>query len=109
MSESHGASDVHGHDASNGGPAKGSPRRLIIVTFIMLSIAALSFLPSLFSRGGTNVTSAGYSFTSIFIPVWLTLTVGVVIIAFWFFRALITLERNRDGETPRPAEPVHSH
>lgn len=102
-------SESHGHEASHEGSKGSSPRRLIIVTAIMLSVAALSFLPPLFSRGPTNVTSTGYSFTELFIPVWLTLTVGVVIIAFYFFRDLVTKERARDGETPRPAEPVHSH
>jgi hypothetical protein len=74
----------------------------------MLSVAALSFIPSLY-RGSTGISSTDTDSTPLFIPVWLTLTVGVVVIAFYFFRDLVTAERNRDGETARPAEPVHSH
>jgi len=108
LSESHGGSGTHGHDTSQGGTKKSSARRLVIVAFIMLSVAALSFIPSLY-RGGTGASSTATDSTPIFIPVWLTLTVGVVIIAFYFFKDLVTAERSRDGETPRPAEPVHSH
>ena len=107
MSESHGASKVHDHGSSEG-PSKGSFRRILIVALIMLSVAILSFVPSLY-RGSTGITSTATDSTPLFIPVWLTLTVGVVLIAFYFFKDLVTKERARDGETPRPAEPVHSH
>ena len=81
---------------------------MLIVAVIMISVAVLAFVPSLY-RGSTGATSTATDSTPLFIPVWLTLTVGVVIIAFYFFRDLVTKERARDGETPRPAEPVATH
>ena len=102
MSDSHGGSASHGSAGQ-----KSSPKRLIIITVVMLGIAALSFLPALFGRV-TDSTATGYDFSALFIPVWLTLTIVVVIIAFWAFRSLITLEKYRDSETP-PVEPSHSH
>jgi Na+/proline symporter len=45
----------------------------------------------------------------VFIPVWLTLTIGTVIISMWFAKYLMTYEKNRDAETPGPSAPAHSH
>jgi hypothetical protein len=41
--------------------------------------------------------------------VWLTLTIGTVIISFWFTRYIMTYEKYRDSETVSPAPPAHSH
>lgn len=68
----------------------------------MVGFAAASFLPSLFSRGGTGLSSTGTNFTLLFIPVWLTLTIGTVIISMWFTKFLIEAERNRDAESATP-------
>jgi hypothetical protein len=92
------------------GPArKSSPRRLVLLTIIMVGFAALSFLPSLFSRGGTGTTSTGTNLPDVFIPVWLTLTIATVVISMWFTRYILTYEKYRDSETPSPAAPAHSH
>jgi hypothetical protein len=42
---------------------------------------------------------------AIFIPAWLTLTIGTVVISMWFAKNLLTAEKYRDSETA----PVHSH
>jgi hypothetical protein len=46
---------------------------------------------------------------AIFIPAWLTLTIGTVVISMWFAKNLLTAEKYRDSETAPEAAPVHSH
>ncbi|HVC27763.1 MAG TPA: hypothetical protein VND40_06335 [Nitrososphaerales archaeon] len=111
MSDSHGGSGMQGQDTSHGtgAPSRSSHRRLVLVTIIMVGFAGLSFLPALFSRGGTGVSSTGSDMPNIFIPVWLTLTIATVVISMWFTKFLMTYEKYRDSESPHPAEPAPSH
>jgi hypothetical protein len=80
-----------------------------MVTIVMLGFAFLTFAPALFSRGATG-RSTGTNLPDIFIPIWLTLTIGTVVISMWFTRAILIAEKSRDSETvtPSPA-PTHSH
>lgn len=86
--------------------AKSSGRRILTVLVIMVGVAALSFLPALFSRNGTGTTSTATNYTPLFFPVWISLTVGVVFICFYFFQDLVTAERYRDRESPE-RHPAH--
>lgn len=99
-------SQVEDETQAEFGPHKSSPRRLVLLTVIMLGFAALSFLPALFSRGATGLSSTGTNSPDIFIPVWITLTVATVIISMWFAKFLIEAERNRDAESA-PVHPAH--
>jgi len=78
---------------------KSSPRRLILLTVIMLGFAALTWGPSLWSR----------NFQTVFIPAWLTLTIATCAISMWFARSLLTAEKHRDSETAPEASPPHPH
>ncbi|HYW85004.1 MAG TPA: hypothetical protein VFB30_17205 [Spirochaetia bacterium] len=80
----------------------------MLITIIMVGFAALAFLPSLFSRGGTGVSNTAGDLPNIFIPIWLTLTIATVIISMWFAKFIMTAEKYRDSETS-PAAPSHSH
>ncbi|MDG7006489.1 MAG: hypothetical protein JRM86_06090 [Nitrososphaerota archaeon] len=97
--------DSHGQAAGK----KSSGSRLVKILLIMLAVAVLAFIPPLFSRGGTGIGSTSSNITPLFIPVWLTLTVGVVVICFYFFKDLVTAERYRDRESPDPSGSSHSH
>ncbi|HEV2390244.1 MAG TPA: hypothetical protein VGS04_05920 [Nitrososphaerales archaeon] len=110
MPDSHGDAQAQdGSHASDEIEKKSSPRRLLLITVIMLGFAAASFLPSLFSRGaGTGVSDTASNLPDIFIPIWLTLTIGTVVISFWFVKFIMTAERYRDSETS-PAAPSPSH
>jgi hypothetical protein len=100
---------MQAHDASHGGGGKSSPRRLLVLTVIMLGFAAALFVPSLFWRGaGTGVSNTATDLPNIFIPVWLSLTIATVVISMWFARFIMTAEKYRDSETT-PAAPSHSH
>ena len=95
----------HSHDAPT---TKNSTKRLVIILLIMLSVAALAWIPTLFGRGPNGGAShTATDLAAIFIPAWLTLTVGVVIISFWFFRDLVTSEKDRDSESVGPKAPAH--
>ena len=112
MADAHneGQSDGKQPAASYGADSgKESPRRLIIVTIIMVGFALLTFAPALFSRGATGLNT-GTNLPDIFIPVWLTLTIATVVISLWFARYILIAEKARDSETvtPSPA-PSHSH
>jgi hypothetical protein len=109
--------DAHNEGQSDGkqaaapyeaGQGKSSPRRLIIVTIIMLGFAFLTFAPALFSRGATGLRSTGTNLPNIFIPVWLTLTIGTLVISLWFARYILIAEKSRDSETVTPS-PAPSH
>ncbi len=107
MSDSHGGTGTQGQDTSHSAAAsKSSPRRLVILTLVMLGFAAASFLPSLFSRGGTGVSNTAGNLPDLFIPIWLSLTIATVIISMWFTKFLMTAEKYRDSESPSPP---HSH
>ncbi len=84
------------------GARRSSPRRLALLTIIMVGFAAASFLPSLFSRGTTGLTSTATNLSGFFIPIWLSLTIVTVIISMWFAKFLLEAERNRDSETQAP-------
>jgi hypothetical protein len=100
LTESHEESASTGHDAPNGGSAsKSSPRRLVLLTVIMVGFAVLTWGPSLVSRNAQ----------AIFIPAWLTLTISTVVISMWFAKYLLTAEKNRDSETAPQGAPAHSH
>jgi hypothetical protein len=110
LSETHDEGAGHGQEASHGANAsRSTPRRLVLITIIMLGFAALTFLPALFSRGGTGITSTGTNITEIFIPIWITLTISTVVISMWFARFLMTAEKYRDSETAPQGAPAHSH
>jgi uncharacterized membrane protein len=105
-----GLAESHAEKKDGGGAYSGkqrsSPRRLIVITIIMFGFAALSFLPSLF-RGGTGFNT-GYNITTIFIPVWLTLTISTVVISMWFTRYLMTAEKYRDAEAVSASGSEHA-
>jgi len=101
---------MQGPDASHGGGAKkSSPRRLTLLTIVMVGFAALTWGVSLFSRGATATSSTGTNFNFVFIPAWVTLTIATVIVSMWFAKNLLEAERYRDSETAAPAGPSHSH
>ncbi len=107
LSDSHGGTGTQGQGTSHGsGEARKSPRRLVLLTLVMLGFAAASFLPSLFSRGGTGVSNTSGDLPNLFIPIWLTLTIATVVISMWFTKFLMTAEKYRDSESPSPP---HSH
>lgn len=99
---------MQGQDASQSGGAakKSSPRRLTLITIVMLGFAALTWGVSLFSRGATTISSTGTNFTFVFIPAWVTLTIATVIVSMWFAKNLLEAEKYRDSET---AAPTPSH
>jgi len=100
LKESHAEGGNDGHETPHAEPTpKSSPRRLVLLTVIMVGFAALTWGPSLLSR----------SAQAIFIPAWLTLTIGTVVISMWFAKNLLTAEKYRDSETAPEAAPVHSH
>lgn len=101
MSESHGEGGSHPKDMTHSatGGKKSSPRRLILLTVIMVGFAALTWGPSLFSR---NVQE-------MFIPAWITLTIATVVISMWFTKKFLEAERYRDNETLPQGAPSHSH
>ena len=100
MIESHGERGDDGHEASHADPKpKPSSRRLMLLTIIMVGFAALTWGPSLLSR----------STQAIFIPVWLTLTIGTEVISMWFAKNILTAEKYRDSETAPQGSPAHSH
>ena len=101
LAESHGESGNDGREAPQGGPrpSKPSPRRLVLLTIIMVGFAALTWGPSLLSR---NVPA-------MFIPAWLTLTIATVVISMWFAKYLLTAEKYRDSETAPQGAPAHPH
>jgi hypothetical protein len=101
LSDSHGESASHGKETSHEahGKGKSSSKRLLLTTVIMVGFAALTWGPSLLSR---NVQA-------MFIPAWLTLTVGTVVISMWFGKYILTAEKYRDSETVPQAPSGHSH
>jgi choline-glycine betaine transporter len=82
-----------------GGARKSSSRRLLLVTITMVGFAALTWGPSLFSR---NVKA-------MFIPAFLSFTIVMLVICFWFTKKLMTYEKYRDSETAPQGAPAHSH
>ena len=112
LSDSHSENGTKMEDTSSGygGPSKSSPKRLILLTVVMVGFAALTWGASLFSRGaGTGVGATAFDLPNIFIPVWITLTIATVIISMWFAKRLMEAEKFRDHEpAPAPA-PAHSH
>jgi len=99
---------MQGHDASQGPVKKSSPKRLTLILFIMLSVAALAWLPTLFSRGPPGgAAHTGSDITLIFIPAWLTLTIAVCVISLYFFKTLVDAEKSRDSEEIAGKMPQH--
>ena len=81
----------------------------MLITIIMVGFAALTWGPALFARAGTGLGGTSINFPSIFIPVWLTLTIGTVIISMWFTKRLMEYEKDRDYETAPQGAPAPSH
>jgi flagellar basal body-associated protein FliL len=100
---------MEGHDASHAPERKRSSKRLVVVFLIMLAVAVLAWVPSLFSRGPTygGTAHTGSDFTLIFIPAWITLTVGVCFISLYFFKYLVDAEKARDSEPVTGRAPAH--
>ena len=109
MSQPHSEGGTQTHQVAHGSAGKSSKRRLVLITIIMLGFAVLTWGVALTSRGTTGIGGTGSNITLIFIPAWLTLTIVVVIISFWFAKFLLTAERYRDSETPAPTPSSHPH
>ncbi len=111
MSDSHNetTTTAHGQEASHETGGKSSPKRLLLITAIMLGFAALSWGISLFSKGPTGISNTAGNFSFVFIPAWLTLTIGTVVISVWFTKRLLTAEKYRDSEAVPQGAASHSH
>ena len=88
---------------------KASARRLLLLAVIMVGWAFLTFGPALFSRVGTGIGSTSANLTVVFIPIWLSLTIGTVVISMWFAKRLMEAERDRDAETMPRGSPAQPH
>ena len=101
LTESHGEGGSSGNEMSHDSPGsrKSSPRRLVLLTVIMVGFAALTWGPSLLSRNAQ----------ALFIPAWLTLTIATVAISMWFAKYLLTAEKHRDSEAAPQGAPPHPH
>ena len=74
----------------------------------MLGFAVLTWGVALFSNRSTGVSATSLDRADIFIPAWLTLTIGTVVISMWFAKYLMTAEKYRDSETaPAASSPSH--
>jgi len=87
---------------------KSSNLRVIVIALAMVAVAVLAWVPSLFSRGaGQGITHTGTDIDVIFVPVWVALTIGVVIGSFYFSKKLLETEKPRDADpeySPTSAE-----
>lgn len=76
----------------------------------MIGFAVLTWGVAIFLRGGTALTgTTSYNNATFFIPAWLTLTIGTVVISMWFTKFLLTAEKYRDTEPAPSGSPAHSH